>query len=155
MIISDFLVASRPWTNMNHWIDAGLEFIGPMTFKHRYTCASVSPNRAANFRRSGFVMYFWIWNWISSPFRCNWLKTARDQDRFRFTWPVGETVDPTDDAAFELSALANDALCVTYVSKYRPPEHTVGEFPTDGICCDCFGYWSGLKLDAFEFIYLK
>lgn len=49
-----------------------------------YTCASVSPRRAASFRRSGFVMYFWIWNCISRPLRWSWLKTARDQERFRF-----------------------------------------------------------------------
>lgn len=116
------------------------------------TCASVSPNRAANFRRSGFVIYFWIWNWISSPFRCNWLKTARDQDLFRFTWPVDEAVDTIDDAAFKFSVLANDELCVTNVSKYRAPD----EFATDGICCcGCFEYCSELKFDVFEFIYLK
>lgn len=52
------------------------------------TCASVRPKRAASFRRSGFVMYFWIWNWISSPLRCSWLKTARDHERFRFEFPL-------------------------------------------------------------------
>lgn len=57
------------------------------------TCASVRPKRAANFRRSGFVMYFWIWNWISRPFRCNWLNTARDHERFRFEFPLLVCID--------------------------------------------------------------
>lgn len=54
------------------------------------TWASVRPSLAANFRRSGFVMYFCIWNWISNPFRCNWLNTARDHDRFRFEFALLE-----------------------------------------------------------------
>lgn len=66
---------------------------------HTHTCASVSPKRAANFLRSGFVMYFCIWNWISKPLRCNWLKTARDHDRLRFVcWFIEVHVLLTDDA---------------------------------------------------------
>ena len=40
------------------------------------TCESLSPSFSANFLRSGFEMYFWIWNRFSSPCRCASEKTA-------------------------------------------------------------------------------
>ena len=36
----------------------------------KLTCESFNPNRSANFFLSGLLMYFWIWNRFSKPFRC-------------------------------------------------------------------------------------
>ena len=62
--------------------------------KELHTWASVRPNEAANWRRSGFVIYFCIWNRFSNPFLWRWEKTARVQDFLRFPlgakgWPTG------------------------------------------------------------------
>lgn len=91
-----------------------------------FTCASVKPRRAANFLRSGFVMYFCIWNWISNPLRCNWLNTARDQERLRF----GEFWCIPPAALLGLTPIDGDDRCTPiFVS-----DTSMGRW---WVCCKC------------------